>query len=176
MNLSLRLLQSLIFLGVSSTSFCFGMRAIAADQVVVKYKIFRESVSVAELTTFVQTGETSSGLQSYLKTSQQEPEDVRKILGRETDVNVVTLDRALNNPVGNFVLDEISLAVHPPANAASRQAIRSALILSASQDNKVSLIEVIQKYPTAEVELEGDRISQAYRQIDAIGAWVRRLP
>jgi hypothetical protein len=60
------------------------------------------------------------------------------------------------------------------ANTASRQAIRSALILSASPDNRVSLIEVIQKYPTAEVELEGERILQAYRQIDAIGGLIKR--
>jgi Alpha/beta hydrolase of unknown function (DUF1400) len=175
MQLSSRLLKLSIFLGISSAVLSASTSAIAAEQVVVKYKIFRESISVAELTTFVETGEASSGLQSYLKTSQQKPEDVRRILGRETNVNVVTLDRALNNPVGNLLLDQISLAVHPPANAASRQAIRSALILSASQDNKVSLIEVIQKYPTAEVELEGERISQAYRQIDAIGGWIRRI-
>jgi hypothetical protein len=174
MQLSSRLLKLSIFLGIPSAVLSASTSAIAAEQVVVKYKIFRESISVAELTTFVETGEASSGLQSYLKTSQQKPEDVRRILGRETNVNVVTLDRALNNPVGNLLLDQISLAVHPPANAASRQAIRSALVLSASQDNKVSLIEVIQKYPTAEVELEGERIAQAYRQIDAIGGWIRR--
>jgi Alpha/beta hydrolase of unknown function (DUF1400) len=175
MRLSSRLLKLSIFLGISSAVLSVSTNAIAAEQVVVKYKILRESISVAELTTFVETGEASSGLQSYLKASQQNPEDVRRLLGRETNVNVVTLDRALNNPVGNFVLDQISLAVHPPANAASRQAIRSALVLSASQDNKVSLIEVIQKYPTAEVELEGERIAQAYRQIDAIGGWIRRI-
>jgi hypothetical protein len=174
MRLLSRRLKLSIFLGVSSAVLSVGASAIAAEQVVVKYKIFRESISVAELTTFVQTGEASSGLQSYLKTSQQNPEDVRRILGRETNINVVTLDRALNNSVGNFVLDQISLAVHPPQNTASRQAIRSALVLSASQDNKVSLIEVIQKYPTAEVELEGERISQAYRQIDAIGGLINR--
>jgi hypothetical protein len=175
MRLSSRQVRLSIFLGISSAVLSIGTRAIAAEQVVVKYKIFRESISVAELTTFVETGEASSELQSYLRTSQQNPENVRRLLGRETNVNVVTLDRALNNPVGNLVLDQISLAVHPPANTASRQAIRSALILSASEDNKISLIEVIQKYPTAEVELEGERISQAYRQIDAIGGWIKRI-
>jgi Alpha/beta hydrolase of unknown function (DUF1400) len=170
MQLSLRLQQLFIFLGVSSTTLCLGTSAIAADQVVIKYKIFRESISVAELTTFVETGEVSSGLQFYLSKSRQKPEDVRRVLGQEANVNVVTLDRALNNSVGDFLLDQISLSVHPPTNAASRQAIRAALVLSASPDNKVSLIEVIQNYPTSEVELEGERLAQAYRQISAIGS------
>ncbi|NJM48946.1 MAG: alpha/beta hydrolase [Alkalinema sp. RU_4_3] len=174
MRLPLRLLQSFVFLSFSSASLC--LSASAAEQVIIKYKIFRESISVAELTTFVETGETSSALQSYLNRSGQKPEDVRRTLGKQVDVNVVTLDRALNNRVGNLVLDQISLAVHPPTNAASRQAIRSALVLSASQDNKISLIEVIQKYPTSEVELEGERISQAYRQISALGGLIDSLP
>jgi Alpha/beta hydrolase of unknown function (DUF1400) len=176
MRLLLKRLRLFVFLGVSSIALCFSTKAIAADQVVIKYKIFRESISVAELTTFVETGEASSGLQFYLSKSRQKPEDVRRMLGQQTDVNVVTLDRALNNPVGDLLLDQISLVVHPPTNAASRQAIRSAIVLSASQDSKVSLIEVIQKYPTSEVELEGERLSQAYRQINAIGEWARRIP
>jgi hypothetical protein len=173
MHISSRLLQPCLFLGVFSTFLSLSHNAIAAEQVVVKYKIFRESISVAELTTFVETGEASPGLESYINASQQKPEDIRRILGEEVKVNVVTLDRTLNSPVGNFLLDQMSLAVHPPTNAASRQAIRSALVLSASQDSKVSLIEVIQNYPTTEVEIEGERISEFYRQINAIGGWIR---
>jgi hypothetical protein len=173
MHASLRLLQSFVFLGMFSAGLGMGTSAIAAETVVVKYKIFRESIPVSELAEFAQTGEISSGLRSYLNASQQKPEDIRRVLREEINVNVVTLDRALNSPVGNLLLDQISLAVHPPENTASRQAIRSALVLSASQDNQVSLIEVIQKYPTSEVEVEGERIVRAYRQISAIGGRIR---
>ncbi|MGH2415753.1 MAG: alpha/beta hydrolase [Microcystaceae cyanobacterium] len=114
-------------------------------------------------------------LQASLKASRQNPEDVRKVLVREADVDVVTLDQALNNPVGDLLLDQINLVVHPPAKVVNRQAIRSALVLSASEDNKVSLIEVIQNYPTSEVEVEGERIVQAYRQISALSGRVRNL-
>jgi Alpha/beta hydrolase of unknown function (DUF1400) len=141
----------------------------------MKYKIFRESVSIPELTTFVETGEASSELQSYLRTSRQRPEDVRRTLGQEIDVNVVTLDRVLNSPAGHLMLDQISLALHPPQNTASRQAMRAALVLSASRDHKISLIEVLQNYPTSEIELEGDRIAQVYRQISAISGRIRTI-
>jgi hypothetical protein len=175
MQLPSRLLQSLGFLCIFSTILCHSKSAIAAETVVIKYKIFQESIAVPELTTFVQTGETSPGLKSYLNASGQKPEDVRRILGQETAVNVVTLDRTLNSRVGGLLLSQISRAVHPQANVASQQAIRSALILSASQDSKISLIEVIQNYPTSVVELEGDRIAQAYRQVSAIGGLLRNI-
>ena len=175
MHLSFRRLQPLVFTGTLAAALCLGSNAIAAERVVLKYKIFRESIPVTDLTTFAKTGEISSTLQFYLNASRQNPEDFRTVLTREADVKVTTLDRALNNPVGELLLDQIGLAVHPPANVANRQAIRAALVLSASQDNKISLIEVIQNYPTAEVEVEGERVVQAYRQISAIGGRVRNL-
>ena len=175
MHLSLRLLQSLGFIGTIAAALGLSSSAIAAEKVILKYKIFRESIPVIDLTAFAKTGEVSPTLQFYLDASRQNPAELRTILTREADVKVTTLDRALNTPVGELLLDQIGLAVHPPANVANRQAMRSALVLSTSQDNKISLIEVIQNYPTAEVEVEGERVGQAYRQISAIGGRVRSL-
>lgn len=175
MRLSFRSLQSFFFLGILATALCVSDRAIAAEQVVIKYKIFRASIPVAELTTFAETGEASSELKFYIRASRQNPEDVRRMLGQEVDVNVVTLDRALNNPAGELLLDQISLAMHTPSDMANRQAIRSALALSASQDSKMSLIEVIQNYPTSEVEVEGEKVLQANRQVGRIWGQIRNI-
>jgi hypothetical protein len=51
------------------------------------------------------------------------------------------------------------------APEASRQALRSALVLSASPDRQITLLEVLQTYPTTTVVLEGDLIEPAYRQL-----------
>jgi Alpha/beta hydrolase of unknown function (DUF1400) len=158
----------LILLSFLTGAAGMGKDAIAAEKVVLKYKVFRESILVADLANFAATGEASSALQSYLLTLQQNPEDFRSILTRQTPVNIVTLDRALNSPGGNFLLDQIGAVIHPPAKVASRQALRAALVLSVSQDRKISLIEVIQNYPTPEVEVEGERILKLSRQLSAI--------
>jgi Alpha/beta hydrolase of unknown function (DUF1400) len=175
MRLSFRSLQSFVFLGILATALCVSASANAAEQVVVKYKIFRASIPVDELTTFAKTGEASSGLKFYIRASRQDPDDVRRVLSQEADVNVVTLDRALNNPAGELLLDQISLAVHTPSNTANREAIRSALVLSASQDNKMSLIEVIQNYPTSEVEVEGERVLRTSRQFGEIWGQIQNV-
>jgi len=50
-----------LVLAVSADILLSSSSAIAAEQVVLKYRIFRESISV-ELTTFAETGELSTSL------------------------------------------------------------------------------------------------------------------
>ena len=156
--------------------------AFAAENVVVKYRIFRESLSVKELTNFAQTGELSTSLRVNFALAKQQPKVIRGYLTETVTVNPVLLDRILNSPVGNIVLDRIGEAIHTPSRTADRQALRAALILSASSEvsnsgdkNNVSLIEIIQNYPASEVEVEGEVLERAYRQLRQLGGNVQDL-
>lgn len=139
--------------------------AIASEQVVLRYRAHRRSVSVEELTQLAQEGDVSRPLKSYLRTAGQDPETLRQLLNREAEVDPVLLDRLLNNPIGGFLLDRVAEGIYTPSQQADRQALRAALILSASDDGTVSLLEVLQNYPTPEVHIDGDRIGEAFNQI-----------
>lgn len=169
------LLKSTFFLIATVNAFIYSNSAIAADRVIFKYGIFRESVSVDELTTFAETGKASSQLNFFFNQARQEPQEVRNILTREVNASPVVLDRTLNNRIGEFLLDRISRSIHTPSNQANRQALRSSLVLSANKDNKVSLIEIIQNYPTTEVEVEGERLVQTYDQISFLAERLQRV-
>lgn len=149
--------------------------ALAADKVVLKYGPLRESLSVAELSTFAKTGEASPSLNSFMRMTKAEPEGIRQTLTREVRINHVLLDRILNSPVGDLALDEMGKAIHTPSNSANRQALRSALVLSASGDGKLSLMETIQNYPTSEVQVEGERLESAYNQLDRVSRQIRGI-
>lgn len=139
--------------------------ANAAEQVVLKYRIFRESISVEELSTFAETGELSKSLQINFALARQDPKAIRQYLTQPVQVNVVFLDRVLNSLVGNVIVDQVSQVVHTPSRTADRQAMRSALVLSARGDNSITLMETIQNYPTSQVQVEGDRLESAYLQL-----------
>ncbi|MEH2047033.1 alpha/beta hydrolase [Nostoc sp.] len=139
--------------------------AFAAERVVLKYGIFRESLSVEELSTFSQTGELSRSLRVNLALARQDPKAIPQYLTKPVKVNPVFIDRVLNSQIGNIILDQISQVTYTPSQRADRQALRAALLLSASQDRQVSLIEIIKNYPTNEVEVDGDRLEGAYRQL-----------
>ncbi len=149
--------------------------AIAAESVILKYNILRTSIPVDELANFAETGEASPTLSYYLDRSGQDPATVRRILSQEVNANPVLLDRVLNNRIGEFMLDRIGQSVTTPSGEASRQALRSAIVLSANKGNKVSLIEILQNYPTSEVVLEGDRLAQTYNQLYILTEDLQRI-
>ncbi len=165
MNLKLLWLRRFLLITTLCGVFFCSLPAFAAEQVVLKYRVFRESLSVKELTTFADTGKLSTLLRVNLTLAQQDPKKVRRYLTEPVKVNVVILDRVLNSPVGNVILDQISQVIHTPSRKADRQAMRSALMLSASKDSDIKLIEIINNYPSTEVEVDGDNLEKAYRQL-----------
>lgn len=177
------LLRRSLLLSLISTFFISNGSAFAAESVLIKYRIFRESISVQELANFSQTGELSTPLRVNLALAKQDPKKIRQYLTESVTVNPILLDRILNSPVGNVVLDRIGEAIHTQSRTADRQALRAALVLSASSDrpgsgakaNSVSLIEIIQNYPASEVEVEGEVLERAYRQLSQLGGNVQDL-
>jgi hypothetical protein len=139
--------------------------APAAEKIVLKYGILQEDFAVKDIARFAKTGKASSHLDLLLKLSQRDPVQVRNSLNQPIKINHRLLDLALNTDPGEIILDQVSEVIRTPAGQADRQALRSALVLAASDDGKLTLLEVIQKYPTAEVRVEGDRLVPAYQQL-----------
>ncbi|MFP4100428.1 alpha/beta hydrolase [Coleofasciculus sp.] len=168
--LSKRLILGLItLLGVLP----WGVRADAAESVVLKYRFLRETVSVEELTTFAETGELSTSLQAYLKMAGKEPAELRQVLTKEVAVNPILLHRVLNSAPGELLLDQTSQVIHTPTNRANRQSLRGALMSSALPNGKITLIETLQHYPTPEVHVEGNRLVEVVQRISRV---TERLP
>ena len=142
--------------------------AIASEQVILKYNIFERSVSVEDLTTFAETGKLSRDLKAYVRASKEDPEKIRKTLTDKVEVNVTTLDRVLNSIVGNVALEQLSQYIHTSSRKADKEAMRAALVLSASEDNNISILEIAQNYPTPEVHIDGNRLSETYAQISLL--------
>lgn len=149
----------------SAGNFAFASRTQAAESVILQYGILQGSISVEELSTFALSGELSSSLKSYLRLSDTKPEDLRKVLTKEVDLDGVSLSRTLNSLPGEILLDQVGTIIRPRSRRASRQALRAALVNSALSDDQITLIEVIENYPTDEIYVEGDRLVNAYNSI-----------
>ena len=182
MNLQWRSAQSCLLkrIALAALGLALGMPiaispAFAAEQVVLKYQIFRRSVDVADLTQFAETGETSRPLRTYLRMSGQDPEKIRETLTKPVAVNLVTLDRVLNSFVGDLALGQLSQYIYTSSRKEDSKAIRAALVLSASGDNQISILEILQNYPTQEVILDGDKIINAYEELQGLNNTLNRL-
>lgn len=130
-------------------------RPRTGKKVVFALGLMQESLDIRDLTNFANTGEVPRGWNTYFSLLRLKPEDFRGILTAESKVSVKFLDDILNNLIGEYILFQVGQVIHTPSKQANIQALRSALILSAADDNKISILEFLQNYPTQKVVLEG---------------------
>ena len=162
-------------LALAAFYFFSASPAVAAEKVVLKYSIFRIKIPVNELETFVETGEMSFKMKAILGKAGENPETVRQTLTKAIKVSPTFLDRNLNSVPGDFVLERVGKIIHTPSGEENREALRSALVLSAEGDNRVTLLEVIQNYPTEEIHVEGENLVEAYSKIAGLVETVEGL-
>lgn len=143
-------------------------RAMAADTVLLRYRGFGRAVPTADLTRLAETGEAPDSVQGLLNTANQDPAALQDVLIRPIAVDPNLLSSTLNSWPGEWALDQLGQVIRPPSDQANRQALRAALVLSASEDGQLTLLEVLQNYPTPEVVLEGDRVEEAYNQLSTL--------
>ncbi|WP_324127249.1 alpha/beta hydrolase [Cyanobacterium sp. uoEpiScrs1] len=166
LNLCYQLILNLI-LGSFGTLYA-SLPGKAADKIILKYNVLRESICISELSTLANTGEISYSLKAYLKMANKQPEDLRRILNQNMDVDPVFLSKVLRSFAGDFVLDEVGQVIHSPSRRANRESLRGALVTSALSDRNIRIIEILENYPTSEIHVEGDHLAKIYQKIDAI--------
>lgn len=160
-----KLLSQTLALGVSASILLPHTAAYAAEQVILKYGSFSGSISVQELSQFVETGKTTPTLRNYLQVAQQDPALARKALKSGIKADKALLDNLLSSWAGPILIDQVGEVVHPSAKELDEQALRTALSKSISQDGEVTLLGAIRNYPHSSVEIEGDRIIAVYERL-----------
>lgn len=144
--------------------------ALANKSVVFQFGPLGRSISLVDLTRFGETGELSRGWRFFLNVAGVEPEAIRTALNQQISADLQFLDRNLNNLLGEFLLYQVGQVVHTPSNTANIQAMRSAIIGAASNNGQISLLEILQQYPTQQVEINGLRLARMGRNISRIEA------
>jgi len=173
MRYQLLSVRSLLGFAAGMGILLFGTSADASESAVLKYRFLRASISVRELTTFAETGQISTPLGFYLKLAGKDTQEMRRLLKEEVKVNPLLLYQVLKSPFGEVLLDQVSEVVHTPDNLANRESLRAALVSSALPDRNITLLEILQNYPTQEVHVEGERLAEVYGKLSRLA---RRLP
>jgi hypothetical protein len=78
------------------------------------------------------------------------------------------LDRILHGFVGDFLLEQLTQVIHMPTGTADVKALRGALMAAVSDDERLSTIEVLQKYPTQEIWVDGNRLMDLWNPIQRV--------
>lgn len=142
MQLSLGILAgaSVLFSGVS---------AQAAESITLIVGPLNRSIQVTALEELAENQTASGDLATVLKVAKQSPEAASKLLSREIPFDLVQADRLLTSPIGDSLLGQIGKVMAPrSSNLVGDKAMRAAILLSLADDGKLSVLEVLRRYPT----------------------------
>lgn len=140
-------------------------QTLASEKVIFRYGGASQSISLDELQTFANTGEISPALDFLLQFGKQNPLTIRWILTQQFPANTQVIYDLLNTAPGEYVLSQTGNVVTSKSERANIQALRGALIASASDDNLISLMELLEEYPTKEVYVDGKILAKAQRNL-----------
>lgn len=147
---------SILLLGIGTGTLLGSSKALASEEIILSYSALGQSVLVQDLETFVETGEMSSSVRFLIDVTNQNPDDVRTALTKEVGLSLTFLSKVLNSLPGEYALFQAGQIIHPKSkpNRALITSLRGALILSASDDNQISLLEFFQNYPTQQMYVD----------------------
>lgn len=154
-------------------SLGFAGQASAAERLTLRLGPFAQSVAIADLENFAETGEVSTTLKPF---STVLTPQVRQLLSRrlQIDPNMTEkfIDDLLRSSDGARLLEKIGLAL-PESNVEQLQA---ALFLAARQANGLSVLSFLRAYPEDEVVVDASsaiaialQLNTSYWQSQAIG-------
>jgi hypothetical protein len=146
----------------------FAAPTLAAERIVFTFGPLGRSIPVADLQTLAETGKATRQIRWYLNVADLEAETLQQILTKEVGVSLRLIDRAGYSLPGEYVLYQIGNTVHTKSRRANIQALRSALILSVSDDNRLSLLEFFQNYPTQELYVDGRSLLTFVNDVEGI--------
>ncbi len=159
---------SLIWLGLSVIMGVNTRSVLAAEEIIFTHGVASQSVAIEDLEKFAATGEMSSSLEFLFDFSQQNPQVARYILNQQLPAETILIANLLNSTPGEFLLGETSQIVHSRSKRANVQALRGSIVQSASDDNRVSLLEILQNYPTQQVYVDGRLLSRTVRNVNTL--------
>ena len=133
---------------------CAGMRVQAADTILLSFGGLELPVAVAELETYMKTGQVPGKLQLLI--SQVPPQDLERMVTTLKQPIPVTADTVANvfgTSTGRFLLSRLGRVVQTEQGENGANAVKTALLKSARQPEGVTFLSVLREFPGDTIRL-----------------------
>ncbi len=141
---------------------------LAAETVSFDFRLLGRSVPTASLVHFAETGEADAALAPYLRRLTSDQKDgVRKALTASRPVNLQHLSQWFYSSMGEDVLLFAGDLIQTEGRLNGQKALRAALIAAAAEDGEISLLSVIEHFPTRDLRFDLNQVLTVVRQLEA---------
>jgi len=157
-----------LLLGASASILSTSSRAFGAEKIVLTFGPIRQTINISDLEDFAKNGTTTPTLQQIIQFSKMDAQILRGLIGLEIGLKPANLARVVYSASGEKITDEIGQVIRTQRRTESGKALRAAMILAAGDDGKVSLLEVLKKYPLPELYVDVDSIGAAVGKVQGL--------
>ena len=157
-----------LFLGASGSLLFSSSRALGAEKIVLTFGPIRQAITISDLEEFAKDGTATPTLKQIIGFSKIDPKILQGLIGLQIGLKPTNLARVLYSTPGEKITDEIGQAIRTQRRTESGKALRAAVILASGDDGKVSLLEILQKYPLPEVYVDVASIAATVGKIQGL--------
>jgi predicted dienelactone hydrolase len=129
--------------------------ASGAERIQASYGLFERSIPISSLETYAKTGKVDNKLAAYA--NSQELKHLRRILLTRIPLNAVEVSQFLYTPIGERLLKRLGEFIQTQSHISGFYAIRAALILAAADPQGLTLLNVLQKFPSNAISISVSR-------------------
>ncbi|MEG4200381.1 alpha/beta hydrolase [Microcoleus sp. Pol12A5] len=164
-----------LVLGASGSILSSSSTALGAEKVVLTFGPIRQGINISDLEDFAKNGTTTPTLQQIIRFSKMDAQMLRGFMGLEIGLKPANLARVVYSTPGEKITDDIGQAIRTQRRTESGKALRAAVILASGDDGKVSLLEILKKYPLNEVYVDVASLRTAIGKVQTIAGTLRSL-
>ncbi len=157
-----------VAIGLTTLEGSWGRSAVSAEYLQIGLGLFSVSVPIDALETFAETGEPPEEIDRYLTYLPPASRDrFQEVLGRSFQVSPLAVSQVTYSTIGQDFLSRLGRVVQTPSGLNGGQAVRAALILAAADPDGMSVLKVLQAYPTEGIHIDAGKLLTMQQELSS---------
>lgn len=159
-----------LFLGSGTSFLVLSGNAQAVETIQLKYYGSDPTIpgevtlSLDEIQTFVRTGELRQQVREFFNINRQDPRPLQEVLTEQIRVPSNLEENFAESSIGRFVVTQLEKFVQ---SSDTGQNLRAALRESIQDDRNISLLELVENFPTQSVTLDITELVRTYNNVSS---------
>ncbi|WP_228042642.1 MULTISPECIES: alpha/beta hydrolase [unclassified Tychonema] len=164
-----------LFLGASASILSSNSKALGAEKVVLTFGPIAQTINISDLENFAKNGTTTPTIKQIIGFSKMDPQVLQGLMSLEIGLKPAILARVVYSTPGEKITDEIGQAIRTHRRTESGKALRAAVILASGDDGRLSLLEMLKKYPLPEVYVDVASLAATVGKVQGLVGNVQSL-
>lgn len=172
----LKLRDALLSCGLSVTAALAAVPALGAEVMNIAYGPFEVSVPLEDLEHYARTGQLSGELSRYGGLfSPEQQADLRQALNQRVEMNPTLVSQIAYSKTGDIVLKRLGSFIKSNDSDNGLVALRATVVQAAASTEGLTLLNLIRKFPTREVDVDLQSGMQIATEVTALLAQGDRM-